>query len=100
MSVNRSKLQFLESVLKSNGILIRYEKGNFQSGYCLLKERRIAVVNRFFKSAARLRMLREIATQVFIDPATLSSEEQEVMDKLVPQWREEVIFPGALVSNS
>jgi len=36
----------LELVAQDMGVLLRYEKGDFEGGYCLLREERIIVVNR------------------------------------------------------
>ncbi|HFC00754.1 MAG TPA: hypothetical protein ENJ53_08115 [Phaeodactylibacter sp.] len=39
---------------------VRYEKGSFQSGYCLVENKKIAVVNRFFDVEGRINVLLEI----------------------------------------
>jgi len=28
-------------------IIVRYERGNFQSGYCILEQRKVVVLNKF-----------------------------------------------------
>ena len=35
----------LEDVVQRLGYKLRYEKGNFEGGYCLLKESRLFVIN-------------------------------------------------------
>lgn len=100
MSVGRSKLQFLESILKSNGMLIRYEKGHFQSGYCILKERKVAIINKFYKTPARTRILKEIIKQIGIDPQRMSKEEMEILDKMVPEWRKVQLFASEVKASA
>ncbi len=39
-------LSELEIVARDMGVHIRYEKGDFDGGYCLLREERIIVVNK------------------------------------------------------
>ena len=39
-------VQELESVAGQLGVAIRYEKGDFDGGYCILKDERILVVNK------------------------------------------------------
>jgi len=39
-------LSELETVARDMGVTIRYEKGDFDGGYCLLKDARIIVVNK------------------------------------------------------
>jgi hypothetical protein len=40
-------LKKLEQLFEEMSYIIRYEKGNFNSGYCLLEEKKIVVINRF-----------------------------------------------------
>ncbi|MEI6817370.1 MAG: hypothetical protein WCL14_12225 [Bacteroidota bacterium] len=37
----------LEALVEMGGFLLRYEKGNFKSGYCILESSRVVVVNKF-----------------------------------------------------
>ena len=37
----------METFFKEQEYTIRYEKGNFQSGYCIVENRKIAVINKF-----------------------------------------------------
>jgi len=56
------------------GITIRYEKGDFEGGYCILKDQRLLLVNRKLmparKASVLARALREIGLEnVFLKPA-------------------------------
>ncbi len=53
---------------------IRYERGSFQSGYCIVEDRKIAVINRFFDTEARINTLIEIMHKVEIDADKLSEK--------------------------
>ena len=92
MAKTSAKLAFLENLLRTSGIVVRYEKGHFQSGYCLLKDKRVAVINKFYKDNARLRIIKEIISQVPIDTAHLKEEDLELLDRLAPKWRETTMF--------
>lgn len=39
-------LSELEQIAKKLGINIRYEKGDFEGGFCVLKEQKVVVVNK------------------------------------------------------
>lgn len=39
-------LKELESLATSSGISVRYEKGDFEGGFCVLKAERLIVVNK------------------------------------------------------
>jgi hypothetical protein len=56
-------LKKLETLAKELGYTVRYEKGNFQSGYCLVESRRIAIINKFFDTEARVSCLLDILSQ-------------------------------------
>ena len=68
---NLSRLEELFHELK---ITVRYEKGNFQSGYCIVAGKNIVIVNKFFDVEARVNTLLEILEQGVIDPSGLSEE--------------------------
>lgn len=64
MRYTKTTLQNLEEVFKTLGYTIRYEKGNFQSGYCLVQDKKIIVINKFFEMEARINALVEILNTI------------------------------------
>lgn len=62
--------------------MVRYEKGNFNSGYCLLEDRNVAVVNRFLNVEGRINVLLEMLPVLTIDREALSGEMQKFYDQL------------------
>ncbi len=52
--------------------ILRYEKGNFQSGYCILNESKVAIVNKFFALEGKVNSLIEIIRSIKIDSSKLS----------------------------
>ena len=67
-------LKKIESLLEEIGYITRYEKGNFNSGYCILEDRKIAVVNKFLTVESRINVLLEIVPTIKVDTETLSTE--------------------------
>lgn len=67
-------LKKLEQLLDEARYIIRYEKGNFNSGYCILEARRVVVINRFLNVESRINALLEILPSVQINVAELSGE--------------------------
>jgi hypothetical protein len=53
---------------------IRYEKGNFHSGYCVLQDKKVAVINKFLTLEGRINALIDILPSVEFDVTTLSTE--------------------------
>lgn len=71
---NQPTLNRLESVFKACEYVVRYEKGHFTSGYCLLKEKKVVVVNKFFTTEARINCLLDIMDQIDVVPEKLEDE--------------------------
>jgi len=71
MRYTQTTLKKLEDVFSELDYTVRYEKGNFQSGYCLVENRRIAVVNKFFDTEARINCLIDILSTIEYDPQSL-----------------------------
>src|ERR1700759_4472548 len=67
-------LKKLEELYEEARYIIRYEKGNFNSGYCILEERRVVVINKFFSVEGRINALLEILPAVNINEEELSGE--------------------------
>ncbi|MEM8907353.1 MAG: hypothetical protein AAGD05_05855, partial [Bacteroidota bacterium] len=67
-------LKKIEELFGEIDYTIRYERGNFQSGYCLVENKRIAVVNKFYDTEARINCLLEILSTQEFDVAILSEK--------------------------
>jgi len=67
-------LKKLEELYEEARYIIRYEKGNFNSGYCILEERRVVVINKFFSVEGRINALIEILPSITVVESELSGE--------------------------
>ncbi len=65
----------LESILHIAGYKVRYEKGNFLSGYCLVQDQRVAVINKFFDLHGRIDTLIELIYYLQIDETSLDDKQ-------------------------
>ena len=81
MRYTQSTLKKIEALFEELGYVIRYEKGSFQSGYCLVESRRIAVVNRFFDTEARINCLMDILSNLQYEADHLSEKSRDLIDK-------------------
>jgi hypothetical protein len=57
-------LSKLEDSFTELGYAIRYEKGNFKAGYCLLKDVKVVIVNKFFNTESRINSLLDILKNI------------------------------------
>ena len=78
----RHSLKKIEQILEENGYTIRYERGNFQSGYCIVENKKIAVINKFFDVEARINSLLEIMGTIEIDVNLLSEKSKDFYKKI------------------
>jgi len=82
---NAATLTLLESIFKENQYVVRYEKGRFQSGYCILQDKKVVVVNKFFETEARINALIEIISQIQLDATLLDEKQLKLYDQLAQQ---------------
>ncbi len=68
-------LQKIENILKESRYVIRYEKGSFKSGYCVLQDRRVIVVNKYFDLESRINSFLEMIPELNIDFSQLDEKE-------------------------
>jgi hypothetical protein len=80
---NAATLHLLESIYKQIQYLIRYEKGNFQSGYCVVKDKKIVVISRFFTTDARINCLIDILADIPIDTQILNEEQYKLYQQII-----------------
>lgn len=75
-------LHKLESILREADYTLRYERGNFQSGWCLLEHKRVVVVNKFLDTEGRINMLTDLIPQLQINFDKLTLESQKIYEYL------------------
>jgi len=71
-------LKKLEALMEELGYAVRYEKGNFQSGYCIVQDKKIAVVNKFYDAEGRINCLLEIISNLEVEAAMLSEKSKKL----------------------
>lgn len=68
--------------MKDNGYTIRYERGTFLPGYCILENKKVIVVNKFYDTESRINTLLEILPKLNINEGLFTEESAEFYDKL------------------
>lgn len=66
-----ANLKRLENLFKEAGYKLIYEKGHFNSGYCIVNERNTIVINKFYKTDTRISCLLTILNEINISVETL-----------------------------
>ena len=68
MKYTQTTLDKAEKILDEAGYVVRYERGTFQSGYCILEQRKVVVLNKFLQTEGRINTLLDIIPQLNIQP--------------------------------
>ncbi len=83
MKYTQTSLDKLGNILEESGYAVRYERGTFQSGWCLLEARKIVVLNKFLNVEGRINTLMELIPQLNIDFDKLTHESQKLYEEVV-----------------
>lgn len=84
MSIRYTKhfLNKLEDVFAESDYVLRYEKGNFKSGYCLLKETKIAIVNKYYTTEGKVNCLIDILKSIELDTSAMNEKNISLLAEL------------------
>lgn len=74
LKITPNTLKKLEQLFEEARYIIRFEKGNFNSGYCVLEQKRVVVVNKFLNIEGRINALVEILPTINLVEDELSTE--------------------------
>lgn len=69
---SKTNLKKIEEIFAAQEFTIRYERGQFKSGYCVLRDKKIIVINKFFKEKGRIESLLDILQDTKVDKSLLS----------------------------
>jgi hypothetical protein len=83
MKYNQPALNKLENILDEAGYVVRYERGSFQSGYCILEDKKVVVLNKFLNVEGRINTLVDLIPSVNITYELLTTDSQKMMDEVM-----------------
>ena len=83
MKYTQHQLDKIEKIAEESGYVIRYERGTFQSGYCILQDKKVVVLNKFFQIEGRINTLIDLMPQLNINFDTLTLESQKMYDEVM-----------------
>jgi hypothetical protein len=76
-------LQKLENLFRELDYAVRYEKGTFNSGYCIVENSKVVVVNKFFDTDGRVGILMDILSVILEDVTPLSEKSRQLYKSLL-----------------
>jgi hypothetical protein len=89
MKYTQTTLDKLEAIVEEAGYVLRYERGTFQSGYCVLEEKKVVVLNKFLQTEGRINTMLDLIPQLEINAELLSGESKKLYADLLSKFHAE-----------
>jgi hypothetical protein len=75
-------MQDLKALASQLGAEVRFEKGDFKGGYCLLKENKVIVINKMANLQRKVMILCLALKELGIDQIYLTPRMREIIDEM------------------
>jgi len=79
---SKSYLNKLEDIFSESDYFLRYEKGNFKSGWCELKNHKVIIVNKYYATEGKISTLLNILNTVDLEIKNLSDKNKKFLAEL------------------
>ncbi|MDQ3550847.1 MAG: hypothetical protein M3413_04905 [Bacteroidota bacterium] len=86
MKYTQTTLDKIEKIIEESGYVVRYERGSFQSGFCILEDRKVVVLNKFLQLEGRINTLIDLIPQLKIDSETLTPQSNKLFIDIRRQY--------------
>jgi len=87
MKYTQATLDKLEKIVEEAGYVIRYERGTFQSGYCILEQKKVVVLNKFLQTEGRINTLIDLIPQLDVKVDLLSDESRKLFTDISSKFQ-------------
>lgn len=75
-------LEDLKSLAEEVGIKVRFERGNFKGGYCLLKESKVVVINKLSNMQRKVIVLSSALKELGVEDIYMPPKIREIIDEM------------------
>ena len=89
MKYTQTTVDKLEAIVEEAGYVLRYERGTFQSGYCILEQRKVVVLNKFLQLEGRINTMLDLIPQLEINTELLSEESRKLYKEILSKLETE-----------
>lgn len=83
MKYTQNTLSKIEKAVAEAGYIVRYERGTFNSGYCILEQKKVIVLNKFLPLEGRINTLIDLIPQLHINAEGLSPEGRKTYEDVM-----------------
>jgi hypothetical protein len=75
-------LQDLKALADQLGAKVRFEKGDFKGGYCILKDSKVIVINKLANLQKKVMILSAALKELGVDKIYLTPKIREIIDEM------------------
>ena len=75
-------LQDLKALAAQLGAKVRFEKGDFKGGYCILKDDKVIVINKITNLQKKVMILSAALKEIGVDKIYLTPKIREIIDEM------------------
>lgn len=72
----------LKQVAAQLGVSVRFEKGDFKGGFCIVKENKIIVINKFANTQRKAAILATALKELGIDDIYINPRLREIINEM------------------
>jgi hypothetical protein len=72
----------LRGIASQLGAEVRFEKGDFKGGYCLLKENKVIIINKLANLQRKVMILSAALKELGVDQIYLTPRMREIIDEM------------------
>lgn len=83
MKYTQTTLDKIDKMIEESGYIVRYERGSFQSGFCILEDRKVVVLNKFLQLEGRINTLIDLIPQLKINAEALTPDSKKWYDDIM-----------------
>ena len=93
-------LHELEDVVQRLDYTMRYEKGNFEGGYCLVKESKLFVINSRYEVERRISIIARNLKELGVDGIFVKPGIREIIEKETASGKEKSVEEASETPSS
>jgi hypothetical protein len=98
--VTPNNLTRLEKIFGEAKYELRFEKGTFNSGYCVLEHKKVVVINKFLNLEGRINSLLDILASMELDQTLLTPESMKLYKQILDSKSAEDAAEGSTEETS
>ena len=86
MKYTQTTLDKIDKMIEESGYIVRYERGSFQSGFCILEDKKVVVLNKFLQLEGRINTLIDLVPQLKIDADALTPDSRKWYNDIMARY--------------